>query len=874
MELRKNNYITSAWLNLIQYILTNPKKSIVLLAGVAAIVSCYPVVFFGKSFISVLFPGYLYPHPPFLPGLADFLPRVTTDLFGANNRGSDVGAAAWLTIPDTIVQYVAIMKDFEFPFWTRYVAGGSPLFAQGQSMLGDILHWIPLFFGGSALGWDIKFILAKTIFASGMGLLVFRLTKHCLASLLVAISSCFLGFFAYRLNHPVFFVLTYAPWIILQWDQLGELFASTHPKLRNCLMQGFLLVFISWLELNAGGPKEGVVTACFMHILGVIFFIDQVRCQKGWLKSIMLAIGLSIIILMATSFHWLLFLDALSKSYTFYDHPAVITFPFWKIIGFFDNYFLQQIDGNIGVSSTNLFVLFGLCCSVVALQANKTIRIYSVWVMFILVLSIAYGLVSKNLFLCIPFINNIHHLGDAVSMPMMIFSLVLSGFGMKYFLDANPESKKIIVKIFLMVFTSLIILYLFAVNNIPNARLAYLGIVIFLLIIFFSVKAILEQTKSSAWSASLVVILMSCFLLLHIRHGMHLMTKIKLLDQYLIIMAGRPNFANKSTAIEYVKKQIAIQKTPVRVLGVGAALFPGYNSSLGLEGVVSVESLRNKYYEELLDNIGYPRRIWGWLRLINSKQASSLSAALDMLNVGYMVAAVGTKAPKDMQLIHSSDLAVWRRDTVWPRAFFVNQVIKTHKETDIAIILAKMPHIPFATVESQRSFSKVHFRNCERFLRSNSENSLKPMDYRDTKSASRNGETMQTEQVVASHDWIATGFSSDYKVIPATQYLLTNNTTKFTVNATGPGIIVLGEAYYPEDFIATMNGKRVNYIRVNNAFKGVWVDKAGSYEVIFTYRPAKLYQAIILSLGGLLFLPIFVIVFLRLKFNRKLKTGR
>ncbi|HBA54783.1 MAG TPA: hypothetical protein DCZ04_10145 [Syntrophorhabdus aromaticivorans] len=86
--------------------------------------------------------------------------------------------------------------------------------------------------------------------------------------------------------------------------------------------------------------------------------------------------------------------------------------------------------------------------------------------------------------------------------------------------------------------------------------------------------------------------------------------------------------------------------------------------------------------------------------------------------------------------------------------------------------------------------------------------------------------------------------------MPARRYMLTNNSTHFSVDATGPGLIVLGETYYPGDFIAKVNGEVVDYVRVNHAFKGIWVKKAGAYEVEFTYRPERLSQAMIVCLCG------------------------
>jgi hypothetical protein len=791
------------------FLAENPKKSITFVGFIAAIASCYPVVFFGMSFISPV-QKTLYSYPPYLPG-------YPFDAIIENFRGSDVGATMWSIMPNTVVQYNALMQYFEFPFWSRYVAGGVPLFAQGYSGIGDILHWIPLFLGGSAIGWDIKFVLSKAIFSVGMGLLVFRLTRHFLASSLIAISSCFLGFFAYRFNHPAFFVLTYAPWIVLQWDRLGELLALQHPRIRSCIIQGLLLAAVTWLQLNAGVPKEGVITACFMHALGMLFFVDNIRHHRGWIQSILITTGFCCAVIMIASPYWMLFLDALSKSFTSYDIPTVYTFPLWRIVGFFDNFFFQQIDGTLGAPSTNIFVLLCLASAIVSLRWYKSFKLFGTMLLFFLALSVAYGLIPNFILISIPFINKIQHVYNAFSVPMMILALIFAGCGIHQYLELSVKHKKEVIAWFLSVFIGFVVVYLLAII-LSQHPAAYSGKAVWLILPFIAVVftmgwTLYRQAESGVWSKRILIILACCFLLLHARHGMHLMTGIRGIDHFVLNPEERANFSNKSAAMEFVKNRIKEQKVPVRVIGEDNVLFPGYNSMLGFEGLVAVEALRNKHFDELLAIVDYPVTEWGWLHLIKSEQVPSRAAALDLLGVRCIVAKPGTQVPNGVKLIHSSDLDVWERETVWPRAFFVNQVFEMHKPSDILAALAKVPHVPFAAVESQ-------------FI----------------------------------PKWMPKNNDDASQVVLARQYLLTNNTTRFSVDATGPGIIVLGETYYPEDFVARLNGKRADYIRVNQAFKGILVQEAGRYDVSYTYRPARLTQSIILSICGMFLLLIVSVI--------------
>ncbi|OPX93228.1 MAG: Bacterial membrane protein YfhO [Syntrophorhabdus sp. PtaB.Bin006] len=772
------------------YVAANPRKSIAVFALVAAMVSCYPV-FFGMSFVSPVGLYYLYPYPPLVP---DFMAEVVCEDF----RQSDIGAAGYSIVPNTVVQWNALSWDLEFPFWTRFVGCGTPLFAQGQSMIGDILHWIPVAAGGSAVAWDIKFILSKAVFAAGVGLVAFEFTSSLPAGLLLAISSCFLGFFAFRFNHPAFFVLTYAPWIVLQWARLGDALAVKRPQIISSVAQAALLAAVTWLQLNAGAPKEGVITACFMHFLGIVAFVGSVRNKWGWVRSFAAAIGFSVGAIMVAAPHWLLFLDALAKSYTVYDDPVVDTYPLWSLVGFFDNFFFQQIDGTLLGPSTNIFVLLCMGSSLVGLRRTESIPFRGAWILFAAAFCVAFGLVPYSVLALIPFIKNIHHVGNTFSVPMMVLALILAGFGILEYTTAPQKRKKLIAWSSLSVFFGLLVLYL-VVN--PES-----GTFVFFMIVFavavlglWGLHKIAGKDKLPKYALTITI---CCFVLLHVRHGMHLMTS-TVLDQYVTNPRPRADLSKESQAIAYLKQRLAEQGTPARIIGERQVMFPGYNSLLGFESLVSVEPLRNRQYERLLTLVDYPEVGYHWLRLIRSDQIPGRSSALDLLNVRYVLAVPGTPMPQDMRLIHSSDLDVWERPTAWPRAFFVNHVFEARQPTDIPAALYRFPHVPFAVVEN-------------RFV----------------------------------PPWLLTETGTGYQVVPARRYSLTNNSTRFFVDATGPGLIVLGETYYPGDFIAKVNGEAVDYIRVNHAFKGVWIKKAGTYEVEFTYRPERLSQAMIVCLCG------------------------
>src|SRR5215212_4490013 len=143
----------------------NPRRAILVIAILSVLLSCYPVIFCGRSFVSANAERMLYPTIPSWPG------HSNTER--ENFAGSDVGAMLWHDVPNSFIQSRAIFHDGELPLWNRYNSCGLTLLGQGQSMFGDPLHMLPILAGGEAWAWDLKFILAKVLFCFGIGLAVY-----------------------------------------------------------------------------------------------------------------------------------------------------------------------------------------------------------------------------------------------------------------------------------------------------------------------------------------------------------------------------------------------------------------------------------------------------------------------------------------------------------------------------------------------------------------------------------------------------------------------------------------------------------------------------------------------------------------------------
>jgi hypothetical protein len=183
--------------------------------------------------------------PGFLPCPAMARPKPRT------SRVRTRGAIMWHDVPNSFIQCRALFQDGELPLWNRYNSCGLTLLGQGQSMFGDPLHMLPVLAAGEAWAWDLKFLLAKVLFCFGLGPAVYASSRHLPTALLLAFSSGFIGFFAHRFNHPAFFSICYAPWLLVGWLEITR--AAT---VRSTAGWTAGLLLVGWAELNSGTAKE------------------------------------------------------------------------------------------------------------------------------------------------------------------------------------------------------------------------------------------------------------------------------------------------------------------------------------------------------------------------------------------------------------------------------------------------------------------------------------------------------------------------------------------------------------------------------------------------------------------------------------------
>lgn len=770
-------------------VIARPKLTIALLALGSTLLSTYPVVFLGKSFVSPNTIAYLlYLGEPTIPGA----PQEPVE-YGA---GSDLGAMMWQTLPYSAIEGRALLRDRELPLWNRYNSGGLSLWGQGQSMFGDPLHFIPLMAGGAWWAWNIKFVLAKSLFAIGIGLCSWSLTRRLGPSALVAISAAWIGFFAYRFNHPAFFSLCYAPWLLLPW--LAARDAASRRRLWLCAA-GLLLA--NWCELTSGTAKEAAILLVCLNATGLLALLSSE--DRGRRLVPMLWANVLFVLLSAPA--WLLFLDALRHSVTIYDTPRAHQMQPGLLVAFFDSIFSQDFtrQENITHPSLNFVVLMGVLWALWERRGHSALLAAGA-----LAAALVFGIVPPELIVKLPFLGKIEHIYNVFGCVLLVIWLPLAAQGFAACLERreSKEWKAIWWKVTLSM-VGLFLLYLGFSQALPAApsvsyrldpplhSFFFRGYVPCLLVAALALPWALrwsQQRQAVGWGLAAVSLVV-----LHFRSGMYIETKF---DDYVMNPRTGVDLVARSPSVDAVRSALT---APARVTGFDATLSPGYQALLGLEGIAGPDALHNPYYTELCEAGGL-ETAWGWRRMVREDKMATLRPMYDAMNLRfYLREADGPPAQlPGLVLSGKKDLEIYESKTVWPRAFFSDQCATYTAPREFAQLVAQGDGRPFAAVQG---------------------------------AAPMKGAAMAERQIV-----------------PAGDYRLTNNTTEFTVQAPGPGVIVLTETFEEGNFKVTVDGKPAVCLRMNHAFKGVAVDHAGDLRIRFTYAPRLLKLSLYLSLAGLL----------------------
>jgi hypothetical protein len=246
---------------------------------------------------------------------------------------------------------------------------------------------------------------------------------------------------------------------------------------------------------------------------------------------------------------------------------------------------------------------------------------------------------------------------------------------------------------------------------------------------------------------------------------------------------------NPSRAVDKIKLD---RSGPFRVVGLQWNFMGDYSAVYELEDIRSCAPLSNGELSLLIRHFPGVEFSGDWMiQVVDPVQAQPL---LNLLNVKYLLASpdVSIGGKSDYRVTDRSDFGVLENLQVWPRAFFANQVVP---------------------VDSNEEFTK--------HLLSNSQRPFIALSRGDISKESGLRQLETTNPAV---------------ITPATNYLLSVNSTEFDVRAPSAGMVCLTEGQ-AKDFTATANSESKEVLTVNRAFKGIYLDKPGDYHVKFTYRP-------------------------------------
>lgn len=783
-----------------------PRACLALVALLGTLVCCYPVVFLGKSLFS---PNYetalLYSGIPALPGM--------TDLTIENARGADRGALLWQHLPYSAVQHHAIFHDGELPLWNRTASCGNVLLGQGQSMLGDPFHLVVVGADGAAWAWDLKYVVARFLFACGCGWVVFAVTRRFGPAALMAGTAAFMGFFTYRLNHPAYVSFCYAPWMIVAWVEFAR--AGSMPLAWRWLL---LLFGATWCELASGTVKEATMLVASIHIAGLAAWLGSrkppaLRLQTGFALALVGICGV-----LAIAPWWVTLMRTLGDAWTAYDGPNVSRFPTYLFIGFFDGIFLSESHPDRWVvgPSANFLLLAGLLWLAAGPRAVARDATTAVFLAGLVVsLSLAFGVpcIPTSWILAIPGLRSVGHVFNTFSCVAIMLALVPAGRGLASAL--GPEGAGLTRRttaVAALVLGASLAGYIWRVYPAWHARAGtggWLAVAAGRPYFFASIGLLAGGTvglilwahlrRTSGVPASVPPLILAASLVaLLSRHGQ---TVAAGNDDYFLSPVGRVDLRADSPAVDWLK---ARTQEPARVFGLGGNLYPGFGSFYGLEGVNAADGIQSRAYHELAKAGGLVRGV-DWSFAYETGGLADKQRIFDLLNTGYFVAASGMRAPWPwVRPVFNDDLAVFESPTRWPRAFFVRHVSIYTTADELVARVNQGDGRPFAAMLA--------------------------------------GDAAAIGPLVSS--------PGDDAPIAATDYHLTSNSTSFAIEATGPGIAVLHETWWPRHFRATLDGVPVPYVRVNHAFRGVAIATAGRHVVRFVYWPEWMTPAFLLSATG------------------------
>jgi hypothetical protein len=754
----------------------HPVVAILAVSVLAVIVNCYPVVFCGKSFASSTGVPMLYDWWPPLPQMEP-VPQTT-------NHGSDTPAMLIGEIPMGFIESRSVWQYGELPLWNRYGHCGYTLIGQAISMIGDPLQLIVILGHGSAGAWDIKYLVAKSLFCIGFGWLILRLTGNRLLSLIYAGLSAWCGAFFYINNHPVFFVFCYAPWILLSALEFLNL------ESRKYLRWGLVWLLANFACFNGGHVEPAVILIGGLNLTALLQAMLRYGNSAAIIKIVLrLGIGTALF-LGLTAPVWMSFLGTLGDSYSSHSEIQVFQLPYQDVAGVFDDVFYNLLRTSDSLTAVgpgcSLLIFVGCVLSLLRWRQIKGEVLF--WIVsfgILLPIGCIFALVPASFLEAIPFLNRVGHLDTDLSYLLIMQLTVQSAYGFNCLMEKN-DVRRTAMELGCVALALAGMVYLFRFDPLGHLPIPWDYVVcagagaIGAPLLFSFLVSRQRRISAAGWLGIFILAFLP-----HFRFGLYNLGP----DKWLMIPGVRAVLDAPSPAIDKIK---AANPEPFRVVGMGVNLNGDYAAVYGLEDIRSSAPLSNRNLVELFQT--FPGLVFGqdWVVVVANPAAAQ--PLLNMLNVKYLLGPPQVTLPQglDFRVAGQSDFGVVENPEAWPRAFFCDQIVSLASNADFIKRLAQDGKKPFIALTPEEIEKEPALKQLE-----------------------------SIQNVMVS---------------PATNYQLLPNSTKFDVHATAAGVVCLTEGA-AKNFTATANGEVKEVLTVNRAFKGIYLDKPGDYHIEFVYRP-------------------------------------
>jgi hypothetical protein len=428
---------------------------------------------------------------------------------------------------------------------------------------------------------------------------------------------------------------------------------------------------------------------------------------------------------------------------------------------------------------------------------------------------ISYGFIPKWIFLNIPLLNNVHHLDDVFATLAITPIIIFSGLMIPSLIKCDLSK---ILPVFLLVILYLILLAFDYFNFIFPKHIILYFIYVFISLFCFVFFIFILQNYF-LFKKYQILILLLCFSVLFFIRNIQLPHINKFFTQFVYTPSLR---ANLTPSVEILNKwKLFNSINPYRGIGIAGTMFSGYSSIYGVESIDGVDALYPKYFRLLTDTLNLPY-VWGWRLDFNEINIVKNLNSLRFLNVKYIFTQ-SKLSNFDEPLFQGDGLFIYSISSSWPKAFYNKCPDIVNDDEVLKTVVDKIntdTYIPFVVIPKSEA-----------------------------------------------HDFILNNDCVNSKITEASDYFLTSNTTSFKIKTDGPGLIYLSENFEDDNYIAYLDSSEKKIIRSNYAFKSIYVDSAGIYNVRFEYRPRYLSTLLLVSIFTFILFVLFLL-FLLFKYKK------